>query len=65
MCIPKFEKDKEGYFKKIDELSIEAQIKDYPLETCVISGEKLGGEEMGDPYNHLHNGQLNQRQQPR
>lgn len=26
----------------------------YPLDTCVVSGEKLG--EMGEPYVHVHEG---------
>jgi YHS domain-containing protein len=29
--------------------------KPYPLKTCVVSGEKLGG--MGDPYVFVHEGQ--------
>jgi len=29
--------------------------KEYPLKTCVVSGEKLG--EMGDPYAFTHDGQ--------
>lgn len=30
--------------------------KPYPLKTCVVSGEKLGGD-MGEPYVFTHNGQ--------
>lgn len=30
----------------------EAQIKAYPLQTCVVSGEKLG--EMGKPYDLIY-----------
>lgn len=30
----------------------EAQIKSYPLQTCVVSGEKLG--EMGKPYDLIY-----------
>ncbi len=33
----------------------ESKAKPYPLETCVVSGEKLG--EMGDPYVFEHEGQ--------
>jgi hypothetical protein len=29
--------------------------KPYPLDTCAVSGEKLGG--MGDPYVFVHEGQ--------
>jgi hypothetical protein len=28
------------------------KLKPYPLETCLVSGEKLGG--MGDPYVHTY-----------
>ena len=30
--------------------------KPYPLDTCIVSDEKLGGE-MGDPYVFTHEGQ--------
>ena len=29
---------------------------DYPLKTCVVSGEKLGSH--GEPYDHKHEGRL-------
>lgn len=32
-----------------------AGAKAYPLKTCVVSGEKLGGD-MGDPYVFTHRG---------
>jgi len=32
-----------------------AKPKPYPLTTCVVSGEKLGGD-MGDPYVFMHEG---------
>ncbi|GJM45022.1 MAG: hypothetical protein DHS20C21_18640 [Gemmatimonadota bacterium] len=35
---------------------IQAQLPSYPMTTCPISGEELGG--MGDPYNHVANGRL-------
>lgn len=41
MCIPKFEADKEAYWKKIDAQIVEDQVAFYPLTTCVISGEPL------------------------
>lgn len=31
-----------------------APAKPYPLQTCVVSGEKLG--EMGKPFNYTHEG---------
>lgn len=33
----------------------ETKAKPYPLETCLVTGEKLGG--MGDPYVFVHKGQ--------
>jgi YHS domain-containing protein len=42
-CTGKFEKNPEKFLAVIDEAVIEQQSKDYPLTTCVISGEKLGG----------------------
>lgn len=30
-------------------------VKDYPLDTCIVSGEKLG--EMGKPVSFVHDGQ--------
>lgn len=35
------------YFKKVDELVVEAQKEGYPLEKCPVSGQKLGS--MRDP----------------
>ncbi len=34
----------------------EAKGKPYPLKTCVVSDEKLGGD-MGEPYVFVHQGQ--------
>src|SRR6266699_4478996 len=31
------------------------KLKPYPLKTCVVSGEKFGGD-MGDPYVFTHEG---------
>lgn len=55
-CIKKFEADKAGYWKKIDEKIIEAQTPYYPLATCPISGEDLGG--MGEPVDYVYNNRL-------
>ncbi len=41
-CIGKYEKDKAGYLKKIDEAIVKQQLPLYPLDTCLVSGEKLG-----------------------
>ena len=40
-CIGKFEADKAGYWKKIDEKIVTDQMPFYPTETCVVSGEPL------------------------
>jgi hypothetical protein len=32
-----------------------AKAKPYPMEKCIVSDEKLGGD-MGDPYVFVHNG---------
>ncbi len=39
-----FESDKVKWSKKLDEAIIAAQKPDYPLDTCVVDGKKLGGE---------------------
>lgn len=46
-CLKKF-KHHPGKYTKASSKS------DYPLKTCVVSGEKLGS--MGKPYEHEHNG---------
>jgi len=56
MCVKDFEKDQASFLKKMDDAIIEAQLADYPAETCPISGQKLGA--MGDPFNLVHDGQL-------
>lgn len=56
-CPAKFEKDPETYLKKVDEKIIEQQLPLYPLDTCVVSKEKLGGE-MGAPVNYVYDNRL-------
>lgn len=34
----------------------DSDAKAYPLDTCIVSDEKLGGE-MGEPYVFVHKGQ--------
>ena len=41
----------------IDKMMIKQQLPLYPLDTCVISGEKLGGS-MGDPVEFVYGNQL-------
>jgi hypothetical protein len=42
-CAKTVEKDPKSVLKKIDEAVVLAQRGLYPLDTCVVSGEKLGG----------------------
>ena len=35
---------------------VQAQLPTYPLQTCVVSGDKLGG--MGNPVDYVHEGRL-------
>jgi hypothetical protein len=40
-CVPKFNAEPAKFFKIIDNKIIEVQKASYPLDTCVLSGEKL------------------------
>lgn len=55
-CLPKAEAEPEKYIEKLDQAVIEEQAADYPLETCVISGQPL--DSMGDPVNMVVANQL-------
>lgn len=46
-CKKDFNKDAAKYLKKIDNAIVKKQRKNYPLNTCVVAGGKLG--EMGEP----------------
>ena len=48
-CVGRFEKDVAGNLAKLDAAIIQDQKPLYPLLTCVVSGESLGGGEMGEP----------------
>lgn len=52
-----FEKNPAKYLKAIDEKIAGQQVSIYPLEACVVSGEKLGGK-MGQPVNHVYRNRL-------
>jgi len=56
-CIPKFEEAPEKYLAKLDEALVAQQMRDYPLDRCVVAGGKLGGP-MGRPIDFLHEGRL-------
>ena len=55
-CVGTFEKDLKSSFKILDEKIVEATTDGYPLATCVVSGEKLGG--MGEPVTYMYKNQL-------
>jgi YHS domain-containing protein len=55
-CVKTFEKDKDKYLKKLDDAVVAANKNNYPLDICVVSGEKLGG--MGDPVDFVYQNQL-------
>ena len=55
-CAEKLRKDPQTYVAKLDRAVVEAQVADYPLDRCPISGKPLGS--MGEPAkivldNHL------------
>jgi YHS domain-containing protein len=59
MCLPKFEKDLDASFAKIDEQIIASQISFYPTTSCIVSGEPLAGEDGEDkPKNIVFNNRL-------
>lgn len=45
------------YLPRVDSHIIAQQLPYYPLDTCVVSGEKLGGD-MGDPINVVYKNRL-------
>lgn len=53
-CKGDFDKNTAKFLAKIDEAA--KKVKPYPLQTCAVSGEKLGGD-MGEPFVFIHNGQ--------
>jgi hypothetical protein len=55
-CKPGLEKDPAAALAKVNAALIEKQSASYALETCPISGEKLGG--MGEPMNYLYGTRL-------
>ena len=55
-CIDKFEADLQASLEKMDQMIVAAQKPHYPLDVCLVSGEKLG--EMGPSVDHVHDNQL-------
>ena len=56
-CVATFEKNPAIYIAKLDSAIITKEKPTYPLETCVVSGEKLGGD-MGAPVDYIYNNRL-------
>ncbi len=55
-CVGTFEKDLKSSMSILDKKIVEAKSESYPLGTCVVSGEKLGG--MGDPVVHNYKNRI-------
>ncbi len=58
MCVPKFEKDIKASLAALDQQIIDSQLPFYPTTACIVSGESLGDEDMGEPINYVHNNRL-------
>jgi YHS domain-containing protein len=55
-CAESFVEDPTEALAKLDEAVIEAQVKSYPLTTCLVADEELGA--MGDPIQRVHGNRL-------
>ncbi|MAB81542.1 MAG: hypothetical protein CMJ89_19550 [Planctomycetes bacterium] len=53
-CVKGFKKDPNKFMDKLDMGLIQAQLKDYAMETCLMRGEELGD----DPVNFLYGTRL-------
>lgn len=53
-CIEEFEGNDAKYWGEIDEKIVEQQLMHYPIDTCIVTGEKLGA----NAVNHVHNNRL-------
>jgi YHS domain-containing protein len=53
----KFKKDPATYLKKVDTAIIAMETKTYPLDTCIVSKDKLGGD-MGKPVDFMYKNRL-------
>ena len=54
--IAKFKENPAKYMAALDKAVVEQQTTRYPLDTCVVTGQKLGG--MGEPHNYVWANQL-------
>ena len=57
-CIDTLNEDPKKVMADLDAAIVDAQLDSYPLDTCVISGAKLGS--MGKPINVFHENRLAQ-----
>jgi len=53
-CIDEFEANQAKIWGEIDAKIVEQQLMHYPIDTCVVTGEKLGA----DAVDHVHNNRL-------
>jgi len=53
-CIDEFEANQAKYWGEIDAKIVEQQLMHYPIDTCIVTGAKLGE----NAVNHVHNNRL-------
>ncbi len=51
-CAQSFKQNPERFHTRMDVMIVEKLKDKYPLKTCVVGGEELGG--MGEPVNFVH-----------
>lgn len=51
-CVKEIDKDSKAALAKLDEAYVKAQKDSYPIKTCLVSGEALGG--MGEPVDKVY-----------
>ena len=52
MCVPTFESDKDRYWSEIDARIIDQQLLHYPIDTCIVTAEKLSDLAVNHVYNN-------------
>jgi hypothetical protein len=56
-CVPKFQENRDEYRSSLDQAVVQKQGSDFPLDTCVVSGDKFGGD-MGEPIDYVAGNRL-------
>jgi len=56
-CLPKFQENRDEYRSSLDQAVVQKQGSDFPLDTCVVSGDKFGGD-MGEPIDYVAGNRL-------